>query len=459
MPHSLSLVSRFADAASSSLDCILSTELGFHLTPSPNPGDLPTLTKLSKLIEAEADKGDFRKYLTDSKWTPQRIVQDLNKRISVEGRQLIRRFTASLINGRIIGGFFCHYAKKHSPSAFRSSRSYKRGLTGAVRPAEQAVASYRLALDVLEEGKRQWAYESQGTRVRPSQNSFLTLRAHLGRRAGQRLLSDCRSRRQGCSHECADVSPQCLSELKLTGISTSAEALMRGHKQAKTDEERRDFPLDEIEELADSLLEVRSRSPLGVSLSSLTLIRLLGQDELPESYYTRQAGIFRTGFQFCCLLLCVVASSLTLPLLSSSHAGRLTPVSLTLPPTAPRSPSETSSQASPTSSTLTSLARQTTGTMRPRPPCRSTGIRSGTFCGRACGCKSRSDQLSYTHADDLRDRRLLTGGSTIKEVRERAAEAKRVDDFATRFCPRPLPLSLCSHVAADAPFSQSALSR
>lgn len=233
---------------------------------------------------------------------------------------------------------------------------------------------------------------------------------------------------------------------------------MRGHQQAKTDEERRDFPLDEIEELADSLLEVRIPSAARVSLGLLTLMRLLGsQDELPESYYTRQAAIFRTGFQVCRLLLCIAASSLTLPPDSSSRAGKHTPVLLTLPPTAPRSPSGTNSQASPSSSTLNLHARRTTGTMQPRRRCRSTGTRSGTSCGRACDCELQSDQVSHTRADDLHDRRLLTGGSTIKEVRERAAEAKRVDDFATRFCTHPLPLSSSSPVFSDARSSQSVL--
>ncbi|BGP67934.1 hypothetical protein NBRC10513v2_001255 [Rhodotorula toruloides] len=299
-------------------DCILSTELGFHLTPSPNPGDLPTLTKLSKLIEAEADKGDFRKYLTDSKWTPQRIVQDLNKRISVEGRQLIRRFTASLINGRIIGGFFCHYAKKH----------------------KQAVASYRLALDVLEEGKRQWAYESQGTRG----NVF---------------------------------SPTVVRGVKVVLM----KALMRGHKQAKTDEERRDFPLDEIEELADSLLE----------------------DELPESYYTRQAGIFRTGFQFCCLLLCAYAG------LAYASAYRA------------EEPFRNQQPGVPDIVNL-DVARQA----------------NDWYDAAAAAMPFDWHQKRDILWAGLR-LRLLTGGSTIKEVRECAAEAKRVDDFATRFF-GPLPV-------------------
>ncbi|BGO89141.1 hypothetical protein NBRC10512v2_001088 [Rhodotorula toruloides] len=297
-------------------DCILSTELGFHLSPSPNPGDLPTLTKLRKLIEAEADKGDFCKYLTDSKWTPQQIVQDLNKRIPGEGRQLIRRFTASLINGRIIGGFFCHYAKK----------------------PKQAVVSYRLALDVLEEGNRQWAHESQGTRG----NVF---------------------------------SPTVVRGVKVVLM----KALMRGHQQAKTDEERRDFPLDEIEELADSLLE----------------------DELPESYYTRQAAIFRTGFQ----LLPRWEAYAGLAYASAYRAEE---------------PFRNQQPGVPVIVNL-ELARQA----------------NDWYDAAASAMPFDWHQKRDILWAGLR-LRLLTGGSTIKEVRERAAEAKRVDDFATRFF-GPLP--------------------
>ncbi|BGP29624.1 hypothetical protein JCM10296v2_001363 [Rhodotorula toruloides] len=303
-------------------DCILSTELGFHLTPSPNSGDLPTLTKLSKLIEAEADKGDFRKYLTNSKWTPQRIVQDLNKRIPVEDRQLIRRFTASLINGRITGGFFCHYAKKH----------------------KQAVVSYRLALDVLQEGNRQWAHESQGTRGN--------------------VFSDC-------------------------------QALMRGYKQAKTDEERRDFPLDEIEELADSLLEIAYVDSPGST------------GELPESYYTRQAAIFRTGFQ----LLPRWEAYAGLAYASAYRAEE---------------PFRNQQPGVPVIVNL-ELARQA----------------NDWYDAAASAMPFDWHQKRDILWAGLR-LRLLTGGSTIKEVRERAAEAKRVDDFATRFCAHPPPLSTSS---------------
>ncbi|GEM09107.1 tetratricopeptide repeat containing protein [Rhodotorula toruloides] len=275
--------------------CIFSTDLGFHLTPSHNAGDLSTLTKLSKLIEAEADKGDFRKYLTDEKGKPQRIIIALNKRIAVESRQHIRRFVTSLINGRIISAFFCQNAKKH---------------------IKQALVNYRLALDVLEEGNRQWAHESQG-----KGNVF---------------------------------SPTVVRGVKVVLM----KAIMRGHSQAKTDEERRDFPLDELEELADSLLEASSSSPAGKPTPASAF-------RAEEPFRNQQPGV-------------------------------------------------------PTIVNL-DLARQ---------------------------ANDWDDAAASAMPFDWHQKRdilwaglrilLLSGGSSIKEIRDHAAEAKRVDDFATRFF-GPLP--------------------
>lgn len=60
-------------------EAILTFQSGFHVSWTPQDGK-PLLTKLSNLMQYEAEQGDFKKFF-DGSWSAERAINDLDSRI------------------------------------------------------------------------------------------------------------------------------------------------------------------------------------------------------------------------------------------------------------------------------------------------------------------------------------------------------------------------------------------
>ncbi|BGP29631.1 hypothetical protein JCM10296v2_001370 [Rhodotorula toruloides] len=168
----------------------------FHLTASP-PGDMPPLTKISMLIEQQSRQGNLLRYIEAKQgYSAWQSIDDLNARLKTESRSDVRTLTASLILGRIFSSFVL----------------FEMGGYG------KAVESWQNVLDLLEAGNPVWAHEAFGERG----NIF---------------------------------SPTILRGVRVALMNT----IMVGHGKATTDSERRKFKLDEVEELANDVLDLIPR--------------------------------------------------------------------------------------------------------------------------------------------------------------------------------------------------------
>ncbi|BGP53473.1 hypothetical protein JCM8202_001117 [Rhodotorula sphaerocarpa] len=123
-------------------EAILTFQSGFHVSWTPQDGK-PLLTKLSNLMQYEAEQGDFKKFL-DGSWSAERAINDLDSRIPRLGRERVRRIAASVIYSRIIGSFLAMSAHQWG----------------------QAIETSKFALELLEAGNAKWAHESLDVRGR-----------------------------------------------------------------------------------------------------------------------------------------------------------------------------------------------------------------------------------------------------------------------------------------------------
>ncbi|POY76062.1 hypothetical protein BMF94_0785 [Rhodotorula taiwanensis] len=162
---------------SSLVETILTDQSGFHIGYSEK--DAKSMQeKLNHLLRAEA--------------SAERIIDDLDARIAVVGRDRIRRITASVIYNHIIIGFLAMAGSKYG----------------------YAIEAAKKAVQLLEAGLRKWAHEDPDTR---------------GNIFSIKLIRNAKMEVMRC--------------------------LVHGYQTAKTNSARKAFPLDEMEKWAKAVLD------------------------------------------------------------------------------------------------------------------------------------------------------------------------------------------------------------
>ncbi|PRQ73399.1 hypothetical protein AAT19DRAFT_16152 [Rhodotorula toruloides] len=201
-------------------ECILTMDDAFHLTASPF-GDMPPLTKISTLIEQQSRQGHLLKYIERKQgYSARQSIDDLTARLKTESRSDIRTLTASLILGRIFGSFVLFEMGSYS----------------------EAIEGWRNVLDLLEAGNAVWAHEALEERGKV-------------------------------------FSPTILRGVRVALMNT----IMVGHGKATTDSERCKFKLDEMEDLANDVLD----------------------EFLPDSLLAGKPPVYRTAWEASFLAYCL----------------------------------------------------------------------------------------------------------------------------------------------------------
>ncbi|GAA5857209.1 hypothetical protein JCM9279_004421, partial [Rhodotorula babjevae] len=182
----------FTFAIAEICECVVTDQTQF-IMPYGTHEAFPLSKKLPALIEFELQQGGCFKYFTGSRWSARDIIDDLDKRIKTDDRQLVRQVCSSLIRGRLISAFLL--------SAFQRE-------TGA------AILEAKFAVALLDEGNKKWAHES-------FEEKGATFRPTFVRNARVFLM----------------------------------KLLLGAHRDAKTASAKRAFKLEDVEKLAHDVLE------------------------------------------------------------------------------------------------------------------------------------------------------------------------------------------------------------